>query len=245
VETGTTPQEAANLAIGQASPDYAAGTASQVTGDGIPLKKAGRQFKAYWVKQGYTEAQAEERFQALEAARRKGKKRLPADWKPAPSHREPAPSHREPAPSHREPAPSHRDPAPSHHADFVLPEEPAATSYAVELGDEEGEKEYIIPRSEEEAKGMLILGRSGSSTMENYWEHCPDFAFVKMLVHQLAARANIVLEEVESHTLTVCAAPILHHFTRQDGVEQKPSMVMDLFVLIATGYGIYQGKKNA
>jgi len=126
-----------------------------------------------------------------------------------------------------------------------LPEEPAATSYAVELGDEEGEKEYIIPRSEEEAKGMLILGRSGSSTMENYWEHCPDFAFVKMLVHQLAARANIVLEEVESHTLTVCAAPILHHFTRQEGVEQKPSMVMDLFVLIATGYGIYQGKKNA
>ena len=238
METGTTPQEVTNLAIGQATQDHAAGTAQQVTGDGLPLKKAGRQFKAYWVKQGYTEAQAEERFQALEKARRKGKKRLPADWKPAPSHREPAPSHREPAPSHREPAPSH-------HADFVLPEEPAATSYAMELGDEEGEKEYIIPRSEEEAKGMLILGRSGSSTMENYWEHCPDFAFVKMLVHQLAARANIVLEEVESHTLTVCAAPILHHFTRQDGVEQKPSMVMDLFVLIATGYGIYQGKKNA
>lgn len=238
METGLGNEEIGNITIGQNPPENTSTIAKPVTRDGIPLGKPTRQFTAYWTKQGYSEAQAIERFQALESARRKGKKRLPGDWKPTTAEKQPTPA--QPTPAEEKKAPLK-----SNHEDFVLESQPLTTSHHETIDLESDEKEYKIPTSEEEAKGMLILGKSGSSTMENYWEHCPDFSFVKMLIHQLAGRANIVLEDVESHTLTVCAAPILHHFTRVDGTEQKPSMVMDLFVLVATSYGIWKAKKDA
>ena len=238
METGTEDQAIGNLTIGHNPPDNTPAASQPITGDEIPIGQPTRQFCAYWTKQGYTEEQAIERFQALESARRKGKKRLPGDWRPTPAAKQPTPA--QPTPAAEKKAPLE-----SNHADFVLSSEPLSTSHQETFELESEEKEYRIPTSEDEAKGMLILGRSGSSTMENYWEHCPDFSFVKMLIHQLAGRANIVLEDVESHTLTVCAAPILHHFTRVEGAEQKPSMVMDLFVLVATSYGIWKAKKDA